>query len=868
MKRGLVTLVTCLFVILLAFSSFNSASSSCSRTNTGGFFNFSCGVDSLTSSMGTNSWTVWTRDSAGNVGKNSITFSLVSSTSSSGWGNFTPSIDTQITYVSSTSGDDATCMPVSALIVGGDPFNPSLGTYIPCKSASVALSKLRNGYPDWVLFKKGEVWNEQIIISKSGKSKDEKILVGAYGGESYAYRPLIRSPSDTGPAIKVCCNLLPSNITFADLKVIGYNESGIKIQGYGAKNYLFEDMDISDTPGSGIIINSTAGDGINLSKNFTNIVLRRSIIINNSALYESQGIYATGVDGLVIEENLFDHNGWSVSADRDLYKNNILIDNEGNFNTTIRNNMVFRASSHGLQLRPGGVIDNNLFVQNPVGILFGGGDGYSLPNSNPNGVNGSLTNNVIIEGVDISSTVRKGYGIDVLNANNVSIENNVLAHDLGGDSISSHGISLSFDIRGALIKGNLFYNWNNSIKGYISGINTSFVNNIIQDYGSSSPLFSLGAGSTNYIFTNNTYYSTRSIGNRYMLNGIYLANFASFISQTEETGKEQQVSFLNPNRNVNSYSASIGGLGTIDDFISKAKQQSRSSWDTRYTAIAVNNYIREGFGMSQLIYSSCSDGIRNGDETGVDCGGSCGICLIKRGIVNHTNIDEVALYSQSLMDAIGQKKWFFTHASVGANMISGLNELHSENPNKYKFVSSAFMSYLTTPPAITTNGTIYECHRGNPGWAEKYTYLNNSVYSGWNYDKVDAVMDKLCYIDQNADVNRYLSLMSELEKAYPNTVFVYTTMPLTYDSDSSNVLRNNYNNAVRAYCSANNKMLFDVADIESHDLNGIPQTFVYGGSTYYKLYTGYTSDGGHLNSLGAKRVASGWYAVGKIMILG
>ncbi|MCP4642638.1 MAG: hypothetical protein GY851_19490, partial [bacterium] len=78
--------------------------------------------------------------------------------------------------------------------------------------------------------------------------------------------------------------------------------------------------------------------------------------------------------------------------------------------------------------------------------------------------------------------------------------------------------------------------------------------------------------------------------------------------------------------------------------------------------------------------------------------------------------------------------------------------------------------------------------------------------------------------------------------------------------DASNILPPDYNDAVRQYCITNGKFLFDIADIEAHDPSGVEQTYESGGSTYQKLYSGYTSDGGHLNSTGAERVAMGWYA--------
>jgi hypothetical protein len=232
-------------------------------------------------------------------------------------------------------------------------------------------------------------------------------------------------------------------------------------------------------------------------------------------------------------------------------------------------------------------------------------------------------------------------------------------------------------------------------------------------------------------------------------------------------------------------------------------------------------------------------------------------------IIDHSSIAGVASLPQSTMDAIGQQKWMFTHASVGANMVEGMNGLHSANPTRYQLEVAT--GYATAPPPDPTKpGTVYQIDRGNPGWSLKFSTFQSLVTNYWHSPTVNFVMDKLCYIDQGASSTTYLSMMASLEAAYPNTTFVYTTMPLMTTEDGDNILRNNYNYDVRKACAAYGGLLFDIADIESHDLNGNACTFVSGDKTYQKLYTGYCSDylqgGAHLNSTGSQQVALGWYA--------
>jgi hypothetical protein len=108
--------------------------------------------------------------------------------------------------------------------------------------------------------------------------------------------------------------------------------------------------------------------------------------------------------------------------------------------------------------------------------------------------------------------------------------------------------------------------------------------------------------------------------------------------------------------------------------------------------------------------------------------------------------------------------------------------------------------------------------------------------------------------------------MEELELAYPTTKLVYWTMPLSSSNNAKEALRSQFNQNLRLWiASQNNKVLFDIADIEAWNANGQHQTFTLRDVVYEKLESDYTSDGGHLNKEGSKRAAIGLYSLfGKI----
>jgi hypothetical protein len=117
---------------------------------------------------------------------------------------------------------------------------------------------------------------------------------------------------------------------------------------------------------------------------------------------------------------------------------------------------------------------------------------------------------------------------------------------------------------------------------------------------------------------------------------------------------------------------------------------------------------------------------------------------------------------------------------------------------------------------------------------------------------------KLCYIDTDANWDYYRIAMEGLMKQYPNKIFVWWTMPIMTTTDTN---RNKFNANVRAYAQSHQIILFDIADIESHDPTGRTS----GTGDNEAMYGGYSVDGGHLNSEGSLRVAKGiWVLMTKI----
>ncbi len=242
-------------------------------------------------------------------------------------------------------------------------------------------------------------------------------------------------------------------------------------------------------------------------------------------------------------------------------------------------------------------------------------------------------------------------------------------------------------------------------------------------------------------------------------------------------------------------------------------------------------------------------------------------------IVNHNDISSVESYIDdvNVRNALNTQKWLFTHASVGGNMVTGMRTLNSGD-SRYLLGMINVTSVSTS--VTTSNGNVYEINRGNPGIQAKLDIFASAFNTyGWA-SKVNIAMNKYCYIDLRdlsstvkvADMptyaNQYINSMQTLETSYPEVTFVYATSPTTTASGLGIARIYAFNQLVRSYASANGKYLLDIADIESHDPSGVHHTGEYMGDPLELLYSGYTTDGGHLNTaVGQQMIALGWYAM-------
>ncbi|MCP4581074.1 MAG: T9SS type A sorting domain-containing protein [candidate division Zixibacteria bacterium] len=177
-------------------------------------------------------------------------------------------------------------------------------------------------------------------------------------------------------------------------------------------------------------------------------------------------------------------------------------------------------------------------------------------------------------------------------------------------------------------------------------------------------------------------------------------------------------------------------------------------------------------------------------------------------IVDHT----FANYWQDIPDStianiIANNRVYYVHTSHGSQINSGSTEVNQ--------VDSRFPDINYYPNQIIHDVGDDLGYDGDTSWAAPTRSWLNS------HPECNIVMYSWCggaSYNTESGINIYLNKVSDLEDDYPNVTFVYMTGHLDGTGPSGNLYIRN--NQIRDYCSANGKVLFDFADIESWDPDG------------------------------------------------
>jgi len=215
-------------------------------------------------------------------------------------------------------------------------------------------------------------------------------------------------------------------------------------------------------------------------------------------------------------------------------------------------------------------------------------------------------------------------------------------------------------------------------------------------------------------------------------------------------------------------------------------------------------------------------------------------------VIDH-NCTDLSSIPDDLIKKAKKMKLHYAHTSHGGQLIIGIQALKESDP-KYDFVRES-----SALPDVQVSLCIFDGQ-------EDETYITPDGYwkSPAGVAATQAVLDHnkqinvsmwswCCQQTHNseAETQKYLDTMSELEKKNPGVRFVYMTGNAqawrghhSYESDADGYNRYLRNEQIRSYCKKHKKALFDFADIDCW-YNGEKATSEYNGKTFPREHDHY-----------------------------
>lgn len=483
-----------------------------------------------------------------------------------GWTIITPSTDSRLIYVSSSEGDDNKATFYTKDKVN-DVFYPQ--GIVAFKTIAKAMMLVRDGYPDWVLLKKGDEWiiDKALSTLSSGRSMEEPLVFTGYGVSDK--RPIIKTGISTGLQMFQS----PRFITMSGIEFYAHKRDPDSVYFIGWEDvgspvgFICLTDDEQDVESIVLEDNVFRFYAVNIQisgkKNANNVVVRRNQILDSyNTGGHSQGVFIANAS-LLLEENFMDHNGWYQKRYGQLneqYQGQATVFNHNAYlvhlkNSIITENIVSRSSSIGLKFtsnsnKESGInevnsynitVDNNLFIEGEVGISIGGNtdfdNGFRWKNIN-------ILNNVMLNIGEGQPTNR---------------------------NIAWHIEAIDWD-GGSVIGNYLLFNDNDNVTN-VSGINIKGLSkDILVD---SNVLYK-----TNAKDERNIYFSNQEIKENVMLYNNKVDN-SHYIDNTR--------------KDIDSYMKDQGKEGGLISFIGEAMNQSKENWDSAYTVDSINKYLKAQF---------------------------------------------------------------------------------------------------------------------------------------------------------------------------------------------------------------------------------------------------------------------------------
>lgn len=561
------------------------------------------------------------------------------------WTPIVASADTRRVYLSS-SGDDE---------------NDCLSELTACETPARAIAQLRDGYPDHLLIRRGDTFEGPLSTgwSLSGRSAAEPMVIATYGesgarpyfrtGEQTAFRTYhgtpvrhlrimdlrfhanVRDPGDASFVVPTASSeapvgfiMLSSNHPIEDVLIEGcevshYNgglvahgPATVKLGNVRLRANHFHDAYAVNHDGNG---DGDSDDGAGSG----------DIHQGHSA-----GIYTDRVDGLLLEQNVFDHNGGlnnypgdprrvdlpgiQPAATAGTWFNHQIYSDSNNCHVVAVGNVF--ANGDGVQLRSGGIARENVFVRT-VNAITGGNDDV-LESSG--GFTFEIRDNLFLEGTDFAPesihgpSAPRGNGVLLTNVSDAGarIVDNLFLRDI---SAAQYGRAIQLEggnrlgngetgvVRSAEIARNTVVNWRGGI--VLIGTpgrdlrSTTVHDNVVQNPRDTQAwLTDMEApGGSHVVWSRNAYHSGRTDGRWFAQRGVGVDSATWSELAGEEGSTLEARTFANPGARFEE--AVLGAGAAYEAAWPRLRAQTRWSWDPSLETRSLIARIRTDLGLLQ-----------------------------------------------------------------------------------------------------------------------------------------------------------------------------------------------------------------------------------------------------------------------------
>jgi len=509
--------------------------------------------------------------------------------------------------------DDTVVIYVSA---DGDDSNDGTTPETSVATIEHAATLVRDGEHDFIRLRRGDTWRDPNLGRfLSGRDATHPLVLGSYG-ESLEL-PRI----EVGQAFINHDGARKDYFALMDLHIVAYKKDPSDPEFDGASNgslrlvgsgnsILVEGCHFEYAE----IILQSYGEGVYDDTEIRANVFEKAYHVdtcvegdpNGNSDHRPSGIYASHVNRLLVEGNVFDHNGWNEDVDSacaTIYNHNVYLN--GN-NVVIRDNVFARASSihvkmvsEGANEGTGTRVLGNYFVEGEIGVSLGGNSSQPL-----RFVDSEVADNVFSD-IGRSDPTGRGlaWAVDIVDNEGTLVSDNLILNQHTPGVDNSYGIRISsssaHDVK---VRDNTFYRITyqslvNDVSDDHEAIDVS--GNTFVDPELSSRLIVQNGSFSAYTYSSNRYYSSAPADTWFSPTGTSgRTDVEGWVAASGETDAEElsaPPNYVDPERSIETYAQSLELGSTLEEFMGHAVQQTRLRWYYELSAPAINGYIKAGF---------------------------------------------------------------------------------------------------------------------------------------------------------------------------------------------------------------------------------------------------------------------------------